>query len=179
MGNARVGVVQEVLDVKGTVAAESTANGRFTLKESGRNACTLTGTATGGRSDLFACFREGQRAVHRDSHVEVEKAYYEVLDEYIGQKVWVRWIASLVRVFNLRHEQIAVLARQKPGQFTRPPGTRGRAYGGPEREKTFWLKRCARIGDHCSLRASEIVALRGTTGKRFSSLLKLAVKNPV
>jgi transposase len=128
--------------------------------------------------DLFACFREGQRTVHRDSHVEVAKAYYEVPAEYIGQKVWVRWDSSLVRVFNLRHEQIAVLARQKPGQFTRPLGVRGRPAGSPERDKAFWLKRCTRLGDHCGLWALEIVARRGTTGIRvLQGMVQLASKH--
>jgi len=40
---------------------------------------------------LFPCFKEGQRMVHRDSYVEVDKAFYSVPPEYIGQRVWVRW----------------------------------------------------------------------------------------
>ena len=34
--------------------------------------------------DLFPCFQEGRRTVHRDSYVEVDKAYYTVPPEYIG-----------------------------------------------------------------------------------------------
>lgn len=51
---------------------------------------------------LFPCFQEGQRTVHRDSYVEVDKAYYTVPPEYIGRVVWVRWDSREVRVFNSR-----------------------------------------------------------------------------
>ena len=48
----------------------------------------------------FPCFNEGQRIVHRDGHVEVDKAYYSVPPEYLGRQVWVRWDNHMVRVFN-------------------------------------------------------------------------------
>jgi transposase len=51
-------------------------------------------------SGRLASFRESQRRVHRDGHVEVEKAYYSVPPEYVGQTVWARWDGRLVRVFN-------------------------------------------------------------------------------
>lgn len=116
--------------------------------------------------DLFPCFGEGQRTVHRDSHVEVAGAYYEVPDEYVSHEVWVRWDSRLVRVFNQRFEQIAVLARQAKGQFTQPLGARGCSAGGIERDKAYWLKRCARLGDHCGLWALEVIAGRGAPGIR-------------
>jgi len=116
--------------------------------------------------DLFPCFQEGQRSVHRDSHVEVDKAYYAVPPEYIGQQVWVRWDARVVRVFNQRFEPISVLAHQRPGEFTAPLGARGRPAGGIEKDKVYWLKRCARLGDHCGLWALEVIAQRGGPGIR-------------
>lgn len=116
--------------------------------------------------DLFACFEEGQRSVHRDGHVEVAGAYYKVPDEYISHDVWVRWDGRLVRVFNRRFEQIAVLARQARGTFTQPLGARGRPAGGIERDNAYWLKRCARLGDHCGLWALEVIAGRGAPGIR-------------
>ncbi|MEN6641447.1 MAG: IS21 family transposase [Armatimonadia bacterium] len=117
--------------------------------------------------DLFPCFEEGQRMVHRDSHVEVAGAYYEVPEEYISQQVWVRWDGRLVRVFNRRFEQIAVLARQRRGQFTRPLGARGCSSAGVERDKAFWLKRCARVGEHCGVWALEVIASHGGPGIRL------------
>ena len=116
--------------------------------------------------DLFPCFAEGRRTVHRDSHVEVARAYYQVPEEYIGQQVWVRWDARLVRVFNLHFKSIAVLARQQPGQFTQPLGARGRPFGSVEQDKAYWLKRCARMGEHCGLWALELMTQRGATAIR-------------
>lgn len=129
--------------------------------------------------DLFPCFQEGRRSVHRDNHVEVARAYYEVPEEYVGQEVWVRWDDHLVRVFNRRFEQIAVLARQAKGTFTRPLGARGASPAGVERDKAFWLRRCARMGDHCGLWALEVVAERGAPAIRvLQGLVQMARKAP-
>lgn len=128
--------------------------------------------------DLFPCFQEGRRTVHTDSHVQIGNAYYEVPAEYIGQDVWVRWDARLVRVFNPRFEQLCVLSVQRPGEFTAPLGARGRSSGGVERDKAYWLKRCARVGDHCGLWALEVVAQRGDTGIRtLQGLVSMAGKS--
>ncbi len=69
-------------------------------------------------SGRLASFREAQRRVHRDGHVEVEKAYYSVPPEYVGQTVWARWDGRLVRVFNERLVPIAAHAQQLPGKFS-------------------------------------------------------------
>ena len=68
--------------------------------------------------ERFPFFHEEQRAVHRDGHVEVAKAYYSVPPEYLGRKLWVRWDARLVRIFNSRMEQVALHARQEAGRFS-------------------------------------------------------------
>ena len=44
--------------------------------------------------ERFPFFHEGQRAVHRDGHVEVEKAYYSVPPEYLGFRVGAVGIAG-------------------------------------------------------------------------------------
>jgi transposase len=116
--------------------------------------------------DLFPCFEEGPRTVHRDSYVEVKSAYYQVPAEYIGEQVWVRWDTRMVRVFNRHQQQIAVLPRKEPGQFSECLGSRGRSVG-MERDKAFWLRRCARMGDNCGLWALEVIADRGDPGIRL------------
>ena len=68
----------------------------------------------------FASFREARRTVHRDGHVEVEKAYYAVPPEYRARQVWVRWDGRLVRIYNERMEPIAVHIKQEPGRFSTP-----------------------------------------------------------
>jgi Mu transposase, C-terminal domain len=64
----------------------------------------------------FPCFNEGRRIVHRDGHVEVDKAYYSVPPEYLGRQVWVQWDNHLVRVLNQRQQSIAV--QRQPGCFS-------------------------------------------------------------
>lgn len=49
-------------------------------------------------------FHEGQRRVHHDGHVEVDKSYYSAPPEYVGRQVWVRCDARLVRLFNNHQE---------------------------------------------------------------------------
>ena len=63
--------------------------------------------------------------MHRDSYVEVDKAYYTVPPEYIGQEVRVRWDSPRGAVFNQRWEQIKLHAHLSPGQFDKVFGPGG------------------------------------------------------
>jgi transposase len=76
-------------------------------------------------ASLFPCFQEGRRSVHRDSYVEVERAFYEAPPELIGREVWVRWDSRCVRIFNERMEQIGMHTRQEPGKFSHSLGAGG------------------------------------------------------
>ncbi len=68
--------------------------------------------------DRFACFQEGRRIVHRDGHVEIDRAYYSVSPEYLARQVWARWDGRVVRIFNDRLEQIALHIKREPGRFS-------------------------------------------------------------
>jgi len=68
-------------------------------------------------AERFPFFHEAHRAVHQDGHLEVDKAFYSAPPEYVGHRLWVRWDARLVRVFNDRWEQVAVHAKAEPGRF--------------------------------------------------------------
>lgn len=68
--------------------------------------------------ERFEFFHEAQRIVSRDGHIEVAKSYYTVPPEYLGRKVWVRWDARLVRIFNSRLQQVALHVRHEPGRFS-------------------------------------------------------------
>ena len=72
-------------------------------------------------ASLFPVFEEAQRTVHRDGHIELQRAYYSVPPEYVGRLVWVRWESRLVRIFNQRREQIALHTRHEPGKFATDP----------------------------------------------------------
>ena len=65
--------------------------------------------------ERFANFHEGRRRVHRDGHVEVDRAFYSVPPEYLGREVWARWDGRLVRILNERLELITSHVQQQPG----------------------------------------------------------------
>lgn len=114
---------------------------------------------------LFPCFQEAQRSVHRDSYVEVAKAYYEAPPEYIGRQLWVRWDARTVRLFNERMEQVRIHARIEPGRFSRSLGAGG--LSAPVRHSCrYWESRAALLGDHCGSWAQTAFEERGPEALR-------------
>lgn len=129
--------------------------------------------------DLFPCFKEAKRSVHRDGFVEVDKAYYEVPEEYVTRQVWVRWDARLVRVFNSRWEQIAVHARIEPGRFSRAEGARHRRRGPVQRSKEYLLGEAGLIGSFSGVWAQAMLVDRGPAGIRvLMGFLGLTRKHP-
>jgi hypothetical protein len=115
--------------------------------------------------DLFPCFEEGRRTVHRDSYVEVDKAYYLVPPQYMGNDVWARWDGREVRIFNQRWEQIALHSHQEPGRFTKPLGLGG-GQGPLQQQLDYWLKRAQELGDPCGLWAQGLLERKGPLGLR-------------
>jgi transposase len=115
--------------------------------------------------NLFPCFQEGKRTVHRDSYVEVDKAFYTVPPEYIGQGVWVRWDSREVRVFNQRWEQIKLHAHLPPGQFDKVLGLGG-GDGPLERQLDYWLKRAQELGAPCAQWSQGVLQRKGPLGLR-------------
>jgi transposase len=117
--------------------------------------------------ERFPFFHEGERTVHRDGHVEVAKAYYSVLPEYLGRPVWVRWDLRLVRIFNSRMEQIAVHVRQEPGRFsTQGQHIAPEKRSGVERGAVWYLSRARLIGQHTARWAEAMIQTRGIEGVR-------------
>jgi transposase len=115
--------------------------------------------------DLFPCFQEGQRTVHRDSYVEVDKAFYSVPPEYIGQEVWVRWDGREVRIFNQRWDQIKLHTHLAPGQFDRVLGLGG-GHGPLERQIDYWLRRADELGPPCGQWCRGVLERKGPLGLR-------------
>jgi len=130
-------------------------------------------------AERFPYFHESQRQVHRDGHVEVAKAYYSVPPEYVGRAVWARWDAHTVRVFNHRHEQIALHARQEPGRFgTQASHIPSAKTSGMERGKDWMLQRAAVLGAHTHAWAQAMLQARGIPGIRvLQGLLSLASRH--
>jgi transposase len=128
--------------------------------------------------DHFPCFQEAQRTVHRDGHVEIERAYYSMPPEYLGRRVWARWDGRLVRVFNLKLEQIAVHPQREAGRFSTLHEHIVTEKIHPIERGTAWqLEQAGRIGPHTVRWAEAMLAERGIEGVRvLQGLLSLAKK---
>jgi transposase len=130
--------------------------------------------------DLFPCFNEAPRKVHRDGYVEVDKAYYSVPPEYVRRSVWARWDAKLVRLFNDRMEPIAVHVQAEPGKFRTDPAhihDHKRAF--IERGADWILDRCRLLGHGAGTWAETLYQQRGPECLRvLQGLLALAGKHP-
>ncbi len=115
----------------------------------------------------FPFFQEARRTVSRDAHVEVDKAFYSVPPEYMGWKVWVRWDARMVRVFNHRMEQITAHAKDEPGRFrTRGEHIAPEKISGIEQGTTWLLNKASLIGPHAQAWAESMLQVRGIPGIR-------------
>ncbi len=123
--------------------------------------------------ERFPFFHEALRSVHRDGHISVDKAYYSVPPEFLGRKVWVRWDARLVRIFNAKLEQIALHARQEPGKFsTQNTHLHARKISGVERGATWWLAKVSEIGPETRDWSAAMLGARGIEGVRVLMGLK-------
>jgi transposase len=131
--------------------------------------------------ERFPFFHEARRSVHRDGHVEVDKAFYSVPPEFIGRRLWVRWDSRLVRVFNHRWEQIAVHAKAEPGRFRTSEGHIPREkFSAVERGTDALLRNVETIGPHSRDWARAVVQARGVEAVRVLVGLKsLAGKHKV
>ncbi len=126
-------------------------------------------------SERFPFFQESQRSVHRDGHVEVARAYYSVPPEYLGRRLWVRWDAHLVRIFDARMQPIAVHARQEEGRFsTHDSHLHAAKINRVERGAAWMLDRVGRIGAPTRRWAEAMLQHRGIEGVRvLQGLLSL------
>jgi hypothetical protein len=123
---------------------------------------------------LFPSFQEAKRSVHRDSYVEVARAYYEVPAELIGHQVWVRWDSRSVRVFNQKMEQVQIHSRVEPGRFSHVLGARG-LHAPVLSSCRYWISRAATIGEECGQWAQGAFELCGAQALR--SIMGLCALN--
>jgi len=131
-------------------------------------------------ASLFPVFSEAPRKIHRDGYAEVDKAYYSVPPEYVRRKVWARWDAKMVRLFNDRMEAIAVHVRQEPGKFkTDPAHIHDHKRTLIERGAEWILERCRLLGQGAGTWAETLYQQRGAESLRvLQGLLALAEKHP-
>src|SRR5271157_5347018 len=116
----------------------------------------------------FPSFHESRRIVHRDGHVEVDKAYYSVPPEYLARGVWVRWDARMVRVYGGKMELIISHPKQEPGRFsTLGQHIASEKISGIERGAAWLLDRVRRIGPRSVRWAEATIQARGVEGVRL------------
>jgi hypothetical protein len=117
--------------------------------------------------ERFAFFYEAQRSVHRDGHIEVDKAYYSVAPEYVTRKVWVRWDGRLVRIFNQKMEQLCTHSKVEPGQFsTLAHHIHSKKISSVERGAVYLLKKARLVGPQTNRWARAMLEARGIPGVR-------------
>ena len=132
--------------------------------------------------DLFPCYQESRRKVHRDCYVEVQRAYYAVPHEYMKQEVWVRWDSKIVRIFDLKMQSVISHIRLLPGQFSECLGARGKPSHdekGVKGSSKYWIDQLAlRIGPKSSEWGIALIRNRPDTCIRvLQGLLSVAGKH--
>jgi len=130
---------------------------------------------------LFPVFEEAKRSVHRDGYIEFKRAYYSVPPEYVGRQVWVRQESRLLRIHNMRREQIALHSLAEPGQFTTDQAhLHSSKRHVVERGVDYLLHRCRLVGPLTGAWAQAMYQARGPQGLRvMQGLLQLAQKHSV
>jgi transposase len=128
---------------------------------------------------LFPAFREGQRRVNRDGHVEVDRAYYSVPPEFHRSTVWVRWDGAMVRVFDHSFREVAVHPKHEPGRFSTLAGhISARKISGFERGEGWLMGKLRLVGRHTEAWSRALMANRGIEGLRvLQGLLSLVSKH--
>lgn len=127
-------------------------------------------------SSLFPCYQEGRRKVGRDCYVMIERAYYDVPEQYAGRHVWARWDSRMVRLLDASLEPICSHARLPAGKFTSILGVDGRR-GSFEESAGYYRIRCSRIGSGAETWAEGVIANREEMAIRvMQGLLSLTNK---
>ncbi len=130
--------------------------------------------------ERFPFFHEAERIVNRDGHIEVDKAFYSAPPEYLGRKVWARWDARLVRIFDQRFQQIAMHVKVEAGRFrTQDEHIAPEKISRIEKGTEYLLRKVGVIGAGAEQWAQSMLQHRGIEGIRvLSGLLSLGQRYP-
>jgi transposase len=112
----------------------------------------------------FRYYQYGERTVHLDGHIEVERAYYSVPPGHIGALVQVQWDEQCVRILDPRTRLLLrEHRRQRPGGYRTDEVDRP-AKTPPSTQQL--LVRSAHIGPHVSVLCTQIYHRDGECGVR-------------
>ncbi len=115
---------------------------------------------------LFQFFQIGRRNVHEDGHIEVNKAYYSVPHQFIGQDLSVQFNSKWVKVLS-GEILIAFHTTIAPGRFqTNKSHLPESKCISTEEYKTKLLQRCEKIGCECRRWAMQVIKERNQLGFR-------------
>ena len=129
--------------------------------------------------ERFPFYKEAERIVHRDGHINVDRSYYSVPPEFYRQTVWVRWDSRTVRIFDQRHQQIAMHTKTVPGLFsTNRNHLASEKISGVERGAAYLIRLARLIGIESTRWAEAMLEARGVQGVRvLQGFLALAAKH--
>ena len=115
----------------------------------------------------FTYFKVGQRKVHLDGHIEVERAYYSVPHRFVGQRLTVHSNRQYVKVLGAEGEVVAYHRCTEPGRFqTETHHLPEHKTYSRETYKTRMLTRLAGLGPFCRRWAEEVIKQRDVLGLR-------------
>jgi hypothetical protein len=124
----------------------------------------------------FRYYQFGERVVHLDGHLEVEKAYYSVPPGHIGQRLPVQWNELYLRILDSRTGQ---LLREHVKQIAGHRRTlRADLPSRVPLSTQQLLQRAARAGPHIGALSAEIHSLESEAGiRRILGVLSLSKKH--
>ena len=123
----------------------------------------------------FRYYQYGERVVHLDGCVEVERAYYGAPPGWIGRRVQVQWDALHVRLLDPRtHQLLREHLRQNPGSYRINEEDRSNK---TPLSTVQLLARAAKAGTHIGQLCQAIFRNEGELGvRRILGVLSLAKK---
>jgi transposase len=124
----------------------------------------------------FRYYQYGERVVHLDGCVEVERAYYGLPPGWIGRAVKVQWDALHVRILDPRsHQLLREHLRQFPGNYRINDDDRSRK---TPLSTAHLLARAAKAGTHIGLLCEAIYRNEAELGiRRILGIIALAKKH--
>jgi len=125
----------------------------------------------------FGLFKVARRTMHRDGHIEVDRAYYSVPHRFVGQTLTVHYNTVWVKAFS-GSQRVAFHRKVEPGRFkTEKAHLPAEKSLSAEEFTQRLLERCGQIGPQCRLWALKALKVRRQLALRpIQGVLRLGQK---